>query len=544
LQELAENIAANFNHLTEQKGVDLTVRISEKIPQAIYSDHKRLQQILKSCLFKGSFVFQGQTTAVDTLGADVMEACRKHLTAVAARVFDRYNEAPVRAETSLAEKFLRAGNLTAVTLAIDPLGLVQVSGGTPSVRTDHKALVSIRDYIDRNGTVEGKRLIDHFTGPPFGWSQDTLRYLIAAYLVAGEVKLKVSGREVTVNGQQAIDALKTNNAFKPVGISLRGERPSNEALARAAERLTELVGDMVVPLEPEISKTAAKHLPRFQSNYAPLGEKLGSLELPGVERVQSLNRDIADLLFTDASDAPERFGGEESSLYENLKWAGEVDVAFKHGLETTLRSVQRHCREINGFPASGTPGQLRDDLADEITHLEERLSKEDFYRHAVDLNSSLTYMEARVRDAAAAMSAAQKDTIGKAVRDLRRLDEWSELTREEQNDTIAKLEGIEIEASKDLQGLARLIAQEFVVHSRLSELRDRIIREGQQRIQERAEQEKKRVTREGKKVMSRTVRMPKKLTTLDQLEDLIQQLQEIRKLARYNDIEVTINTGD
>ena len=37
---------------------------------------------------------------------------------------------------------------------------------------------------------------------------------------------------MTVNGQQAIDALKTNNV-KSAGISLREEQPSNEILASA-----------------------------------------------------------------------------------------------------------------------------------------------------------------------------------------------------------------------------------------------------------------------------------------------------------------------
>ena len=114
------------------------------------------------------------------------------------------------------------------------MSLVQIAGGQPSIRTDHKALISICDYIDRSGTVEGKRLLEHFGSAPFGWSTDTLRYLIAALLVAGEVKLKVSGREVTVNGQHAIDALKTNNSFKSVGVALRHDRVSTEVLAEAA----------------------------------------------------------------------------------------------------------------------------------------------------------------------------------------------------------------------------------------------------------------------------------------------------------------------
>ena len=216
-----------------------------------------LERLLKRSLVQGSFVFRGEITAVESLSQDLIEASRKHLASVAIQVFDRYSEAPIRAATDLAEKFLRLG-LNGVTSQTDPLNLVQTHGGRPSINVDNKAITSVRDMIDRQGSVEGKRLIEIFSDAPFGWSQDTLRYLIAAMLVAGEIKLKVAGREVTVNGQQAIDALKTNNSFKPVGISLREERPSNEILAKAAERLTELSGDNVLPLEDDISKADRK----------------------------------------------------------------------------------------------------------------------------------------------------------------------------------------------------------------------------------------------------------------------------------------------
>ena len=220
-----------------------------------------LSQKITRGLAQGSFVFRGRVTAVDSLDQNLADASRKHLKEAAERVFDRYPEAAERVETALAEKLLRIPSLRAITSQIDPLGLVQVSGGTPTIRTDHKALVSIKDFMERNGTVEGKRILDHFSGPPFGWSPDTVRYMLAAQLIAGEIKLKVSGREVTVAGQQAIDALKTNNSFKSVGVALRDDRPSMEVLARAAERLTDLSGEQIVPLEEDIGKAAQKLLP-------------------------------------------------------------------------------------------------------------------------------------------------------------------------------------------------------------------------------------------------------------------------------------------
>ncbi len=45
--------------------------------------------------------------------------------------------------------------------------------GYGDIRTDHKALLSIRDLLDKQGTVEGRRLLDTFSDAPFGWSKPT-----------------------------------------------------------------------------------------------------------------------------------------------------------------------------------------------------------------------------------------------------------------------------------------------------------------------------------------------------------------------------------
>jgi len=67
--------------------------------ERLAKDH--LQPQIKRSLAQGSFIFRGQTTAVDSMDDDVLEAGKKYLADVASQVFDRYNEAPVRAETAL-----------------------------------------------------------------------------------------------------------------------------------------------------------------------------------------------------------------------------------------------------------------------------------------------------------------------------------------------------------------------------------------------------------------------------------------------------------
>lgn len=505
----------------------------------------QLQSKIKQTLQSGSFVFRGQATAVTQLDADLLEAAKKLLVDVAAQVFDRYIEAPVRAGTDTAERFLRVANPAVITAQLDPLSLVQIVSGRPSFKTDHKSMISIRDYIDKRGTVDGKRLLDDFSNDPFGWSPDTTRYIVSAMLMAGEIKLKVSGREVTAAGQQAIEALKTNNSFKQIGVSLRDERPSNETLGRAAERLTELVGDMVMPLEQEISKAAAKHFPRFQHDYGSLAEKLSGLGLAGSDRVRTLNQDIADVLFTDASDAPQRLGAETSAIYDNLKWALEVKRALDNGLDATLRDLQAHRRDVEALPDTGVPGELRRELAEDLGALSDRLGKEDFYKHTADFNSQLTHLRGRVRDAVITLSDQQKLRLREGVEDLQRIPEWEELTQEERGNAVNRLDGLALDATQDLSGLKKLLARDYDINSTLEELKRSIQRQGQERLRQRMEEERAKSGEKGPSKLTRKVAVPAKITTAADIDAVIQQLHEIKaQVGLYSEIEVTFSVGN
>lgn len=500
----------------------------------------QLQSRIKQTLQAGSFVFRGQATAVSALDVALLEAGKKLLVDVASQVFDRYVEAPVRVATDTAEKFLKIANPAAIGSALDPLGLVQTVSGRASFKTDDKAMISIRDYIDKRGTVDGKRLLEDFSGDPFGWSPDTTRYIIAAMLMAGEIKLKVSGREVTAAGQQAIDALKTNNSFKQIGVALRDERPSIETLGRAAERLTELVGDMVIPLEQEISKAAAKHFPRFQHDYGSLAERLSGLGLAGADRVRTLNQDIADVLFTDASDAPQRLGAQTSSIYDNLKWVHEVKRVLDNGLDTTLRELQAHRRDIDALPDTGTPGNLRHEVADELTQLSARIDREDFYKHSADFNLQLTHLRGRVREAITTLSGHQKLRLKEGAEDIRRIPEWEELTQEERGNTMGELDGLALTTTHDLAGLKKLLARDYDINSTIDDIKRSIRRQGQERIRQRIEEERAKSGEKGPVKLLKSVVVPIKLTSVDDLDKLIQQLHEIKsQVGLYTEIEVS-----
>lgn len=506
---------------------DRATRLSNELVQMVTRD-----------LARGSFVFRGAVNAIESFDPNLQTACRKYLGDVAEQVYSRYDEAPERVDTSLPEKFLRAAdaNLRSVTSQLDPMGLVLVSGGKPSIQTDHKALVSIRDYIERNGLVEGKRLLDAFADAPFGWSPDTTRYLIGALLVGGELKLKVGGREVTVNGQQAIEALKTNNSFKSVGVSLRQDRPSMDVVSRAAERLQELSGEQVIPLEESISKAAKQLLPDLQGRYASLGEKLLGLRLPGAETIESVNRQITDLLLTDCSDAPQVFGAETSPLYDELKWAQKVKLAFDQKLDRTVRRFRELERDLSTLPKTGAPGELVKAVDEDAEAIKDRLVQQSFFDHAADIATKCSNIETRVAETVRTMASAQAGNLADAATDLARIPEWTAFTPEEQQKVLAELQDLSVKVGEDIAGLKSLLASQFDISTTIQDIKRRIVEEGRERL--RPPEPKKGETDEPRP--RRAIKVPATIATPEELDQLIRRLQELRTDASYYEYNIEI----
>ena len=512
-----------------------------------------LQRILKRSLQSGSFVFRGTNAAVDTFAQDLLESSKKHLKTVADRVYERYNEAPHRAQTVLAEKFLKAG-LSGATSETDPLGLVvKDASGSFTIDEKNKGLISIRDYIERNGTVDGKKICEDFNRPKFGWAVDTTRYMLAAMLSAGEIKLKVAGRELTNVGQQAVDAFKTNNSFANVGISLRDDRPSNEMCALAAGRLGEVIadGNMIIPLEADISKAAQKNFPAFQQQFGSLGEKLNRLNAPGQSRVEALQQTLTDVLFNDCSDATQRMGAAESPLYSNLKWATEVKANLDQGLEDTLLELSTKCKGIDILPNTGVPGKLKSELADEVEQLQQRLKQEDFHKHHADLSTMLGNIKTRVSKAASNMNQDIEQSLKSAQKELSRSPGWEELTDDEHNSSLGQLEQFSDEAEHNLSGIQTLVNRDYEITTSLRQLQQSVKQTADnrrlKRDQEIAEKEKKEKEKGTfkPKVYSQKIPVPKILKSKESIDTVIDQLQEAKQnLEGFHEIDITFELSD
>ena len=246
------------------------------------------------------------------------------------------------------------------------------------------------------------------------------------------------------------------------------------------------------------------------------------------------------MLFTDASDAPQRLGAEDSAIYDDLKWALEVKRALDNGLNVTVRELQFHRHEIEELPSTGAPGELRKELGDELANLSERLRKEDFFKHGADLNSLLTHIKGRVRDTVISLSDQQNLRLKEGVEDLRRLPEWVGLTQEERGNTVAQLEALALTVSEDLAGLKKLLAQDYDISSTIDELRRSIARQTQERIRQERDEEAAKFKGNKDEKSSRSFSIPAKISSTGELDALILQLNELKaQLALYDEFDLS-----
>lgn len=504
-----------------------------------------LERTLQKALSKGTFIFRGQNKAVSAIDSDLLAAAKKYLSEVATQVFDRYGEAPIKVDTDHAQKFLKHTNPATLTTALDPLSLFESVGGVPRFKSEHSAIVSINDFIAEHGTVEGKRILDRFTNPPFGWSADAIRYILAAMLLGGEIKINVSGNWIVTVGQPAIDVLKTNKSCQTAGFSLRDERPSNETLSRAAERLTKLTGETIVPLEQEIATNSYKKVLQLRNEYGSLAEKLTSLGLPGEDRMERLNREMTAVIDSDGGEGIGRLGAESSDFYDDLLWAGDVKRALSDGLEASVREIRVYRAGSESLPLSGIPGGLRRDMEEILDRVEERLKRDDFYVFAVELNSAVTDLGAKAYSASENLQTQLEKRSVAEVQSLAEMTDWNELTEPEKQDIISQIEGISFKASRDFGGFKSLLSSEYDFTARVGELKERVRSAARERILQRVAADRNSPGRSTTGKLTRTVKVSSRLTNISQLEELIRELLEIKnQTALYPDMEIDIELDE
>ncbi|MDC0275413.1 BREX system P-loop protein BrxC [Verrucomicrobiales bacterium] len=524
---------------------------TQDFKRAIESRRERaisdLQRKLTDSLFNGSFVFQGGHEAVSGHGTELIEAGKSFLGSAAKKIFDRYQEASHQADSKLAEKFLKTP-IDRITSDEDPLGLVVRPGGSPQVDTKNKALLSICDYLSKMGQVEGRRILDHFSAPPFGWSKDTTRYLIAAGFLGGELKLRIAGTDHKVKNDEALAAFASNRAIGAVGISQRDGKPDPLKMLQAKDRLTEFTGRSISLTEDDIAAAARKEFPTFQAAFSPLAGELRGFGLPDecCERAENLTDSLTELVKGDGSDTIDRLGSDDNTLYEDLKWARALKKTLSDGLSVKLSHLRRVQIEIEDLPDVGLPAQLKNEASEPLEQVKEILNRVAFHEETAALATCSDALDQLVSSTVESLADQQEKQKLQTLGAWEESSDWSKLDAEEHNWLKNEVAALKCVVQGDLGGLKALLNHDYALNHRLRDLEDHLKEKAKETPPPKPPEDDD--GGEGE-VQNETLLLPATLSSANDVENLGQQLQDyLAKFQAGEKLKITLqlmsNKGD
>ncbi len=438
-------------------------------------------QILKSTLRKkliaalesGELIFRGSAKTCKSLADNVRDAANTWLKSSAEKVYHKYDLAPITIESAATQRLFQFDDLRSVPPALNQFSIIKADG---SIDLSNAALKAIEDYLQNEGQVDGRKLLDHFMDAHFGWHKDTTRYLVTIMFLASIIKLRIAGDTVKVKGPLAIEKLSNAAAFNQIGISMHSDdQPTPEQKLCAAKNLTELTKNTVTPLPQKISEAVMKYFPEFQKNYAELKVRLENLKLPGVDKAESIQEGIAEILKGDASDATFSLGKPDAKLFLELLWAKKVKAAIDNGIETVIKKIKITQSEVDSLPTDGLTGQLIDLLKIKFEDIDRILQSDTFFEQAVSLNEYAADIDNEVASACENFKDEQNDNIKQAIEEVKQTYEWSQLNDEQKQEFSARLDNSLIKDKNGIKGIREIITEVYSFNNSLKAIKSEIL---------------------------------------------------------------------
>jgi len=415
--------------------------------RAAERSRERTASAMVKSMLEGVFIFRGKPTPVREAGDTLDAAVRTILSKAVQEIFPHFHLAPIRPSTDEAAKFLGVERMDRITKDLDPLGLVIKSKGAPRVDTSAPVLSEVvrvfkmKSVESGSGRLQGSYLQDLFSSPPYGWTKDTVRYLFAALLRAGDIEFHIPGvgGPIRTAGPQAVDAVKSTVSFNRIGISSRDAKLPPESLDRAARRLESLFGEEVLPLEDHISRSVRLHVPDILEKIGSLPDRLRLLGLPGEDKARRLLADAADLMKGDAGGAASILGGVVCPLPDEIVWAKSVFESLASGAESDVRKA-RSTLDSSADLEHLFPGSITDLLSPvDRAAAEEVLASDRFFERLPELRGVVRSAIDRIEKRYIADYSAHVDDLKKALVGLESEPGWSKLLDEDREEIAARL---------------------------------------------------------------------------------------------------------
>jgi len=439
LQEIVKSQNIRKRHQNEtNKEIQTYLRAQGDL---VEEKKQQLRHILRDAQANSEIIFRGTPQQVN---ADTYKT--QALKGIAEKIFEKYPMAPASMKADCVTKLGAFDDLATLPDSLNPLKIIDKSNGTINIK--HPAISEIKDFIASKNEVIGSEVVAYFEDTPYGWSKDTIRYLVALMLKASIIQIRVAGKDITVFGETAVNAMATNNSFNKINISLNTEGMLTvPELLEAIKNLTSLFNSpRIAPVKDQIAKEAYKKikflLPRF-NNLVPTFEALNLAGLPILKRAISYANRIME---SEGGEAAYLLG-KDSECVKAFKYVMDILKSDKQsGILGRLKHINHLTKEADTLSKIEQVGEFMKRVNEVCQIFNEYVANPDLHTIASDIIDLSNQFDSYLQQACIDFQAVSNKQLDAEREAIISSADFSKLSEEEQKQMQIKLSCLMIES--------------------------------------------------------------------------------------------------
>ena len=420
---------------------------------------RQLRQILVEAQANSEIIFRGTPQQVTASSYKTTA-----LKPIAEKVFEKYPFANASMPSGCVGTLAGFTNLSTVPQAMNPFGIIKTTGPSAQIDTTHPALSEIKDFISMRNEVSGAEVIEHFGNSPYGWTKDTIRYLVALMLKAGMVKIRVSGQDITVFGPKAVEAMNTNNSFNRISIELNTETQLTvPERIKAAQNLTAIFGcGSVSPVNDEIARAANGKIGPFTQLCNRLRDLYSRLGLQGLDKINQAINYANRIKESDGGEAPFLLG-KDSTCEKVFKYVVDVD---KSQNQSRFLDKLSHISDLMGKTESiGSVPEL-DGFRTHVNNVRQMfndyLQNPDLHQHAAEVLNLDSQLIAYIQQACIHMQTEATRMVEEKKEAIRMMPVFDQLTDTQKDRVNVQLDSITMDCQEQTVGALHNLVNDYM----------------------------------------------------------------------------------
>ena len=438
LQEIVRCQTIKTRHLNEtNKEIQAYLRAQQDMAEEKKRD---LNKLLRDAWNNSEIIFKGSPQQVN---ADTYKTVA--LKQIAEKVFDKYPMAATNMKGDCVTNLAKYADITTIPAALNPFGIIDTKKGI--IDPSYSAISELKDFIAYRNETTGQELTTHFEKDPYGWSKDTIRYLVALMLKASIIQIRVGGKNITVFGDTAVDAMSTNNNFSKISISLNTEGElSVPELLKAAQNLTALFNSgRIAPVKDQIAKEALKKMTRFIPQLNRLLPDFEYFQLAGLQLFRQAINYAQRIKDTEGGDAAFLLG-KDADCYEAFRYAVDVlKINDQSKVIDSLKHIHKLTTDASTLPNLSQLADFRKQMTNVTQLLNDYIANPDIPKIASDISDLSNQANSYLSEACIAFQTEGNQKIAESREEIKKMEGYDKLTEAEQQQITTLADGLSLE---------------------------------------------------------------------------------------------------